>query len=47
MKKQIQIADGARVKRLGQISPFEKYRGIGNPGMLSGRKTICFGSVVK
>ena len=34
--------DGAefRVKPLRATSPFEKYRGIGNPGIPSGRKAI-------
>jgi AbrB family looped-hinge helix DNA binding protein len=34
--------DGAefRVKPLRAESPFEKYRGIGNPGISSGRKAI-------
>ena len=34
--------DGAefRVKPLRAASPFEKYRGIGNPGIPSGRKAI-------
>jgi AbrB family looped-hinge helix DNA binding protein len=29
-----------RVKPLRTASPFEKYRGIGNPGVPSGRKAI-------
>ena len=29
-----------RVKPLRAESPFEKYRGIGNPGIPSGRKAI-------
>ena len=34
--------DGAefRVKPLRATSPFEKYRGMGNPGIPSGRKAI-------
>lgn len=31
---------GVRVKPLRAGSPFEKYRGIGNPGIGSGRKAI-------
>jgi AbrB family looped-hinge helix DNA binding protein len=34
--------DGAefRIKPLRAASPFEKYRGIGNPGISAGRKAI-------
>jgi AbrB family looped-hinge helix DNA binding protein len=32
--------DGVRVKPLRASSPFEKYRGIGNPGIPSGRNAI-------
>jgi AbrB family looped-hinge helix DNA binding protein len=34
--------DGAefRIKPVRSVSPFEKYRGIGNPGIPSGRKAI-------
>jgi antitoxin PrlF len=31
---------GVRVRPARTKSPFEKYRGIGNPGMPSGRKAI-------
>jgi antitoxin PrlF len=31
---------GVRVRPLRQESPFAKYRGIGNPGLPSGRKAI-------
>jgi antitoxin PrlF len=31
---------GVRVRPLRTGSPFEKYRGIGNPGIPSGRKAI-------
>lgn len=32
--------NGVRVRPLRASSPFEKYRGIGNPGIQSGRKAI-------
>jgi antitoxin PrlF len=35
-----QDGKGARVRPVRTESPFEKYRGIGNPGMPSGRKAI-------
>lgn len=35
-----QDGEGARVRPIRTRSPFEKYRGIGNPGMPSGRKAI-------
>jgi len=31
---------GVRVRPLRSEDPFEKYQGIGNPGMPSGRKAI-------
>ena len=31
---------GVRVRPLRKASPFEKYRGIGNPGISAGRKAI-------
>ncbi len=31
---------GVRVRPVRSKSPFEKYRGIGNPGMASGRRAI-------
>lgn len=31
---------GVRVRPIRAESPFEKYRGIGNPGMPSGRKAL-------
>jgi len=31
---------GVRVRPLRTNSPFEKYRGIGNPGIASGRKAV-------
>lgn len=31
---------GVRVRPLREASPFEKYRGIGNPGIGTGRKAI-------
>lgn len=34
-------AQGIRVRRAGTESPFAKYRGIGNPGMASGRRAIA------
>jgi AbrB family looped-hinge helix DNA binding protein len=34
-------AKGIRVRRVGTESPFAKYRGIGNPGMGSGRRAIA------
>ena len=33
-------AQGIRVRRVRTESPFAKYRGIGNPGMASGRRGI-------
>jgi len=33
-------ASGARVRPARRESPFAKYRGIGNPGIPSGRKAI-------
>jgi AbrB family looped-hinge helix DNA binding protein len=35
-----QDADGVRVLPVRPKSPFEKYRGIGNPGIPSGRKAL-------
>lgn len=35
-----QADDGLRVKPLRKVSPFEKYRGIGNPGIGRGKKSI-------
>ena len=35
-----QDAAGFRVRPMRTRSPFEKYRGIGNPGVPSGRKAI-------
>ena len=32
--------DGVRVRPVRAESPFEKYRGIGNPGMSSGREAV-------
>lgn len=32
--------EGVRVRPVRARSPFEKYRGIGNPGMPSGRKAV-------
>ena len=32
--------DGIRVRPVRAESPFAKYRGIGNPGIRSGRKAI-------
>jgi antitoxin PrlF len=32
--------DGVKVRPVRSASPFEKYRGIGNPGIPSGRKAI-------
>ena len=32
--------DGVRVRPVRTESPFEKYRGIGNPGMGSGREAV-------
>lgn len=32
--------NGVRVRPLRNESPFSKYRGIGNPGIKSGRKAI-------
>ena len=32
---------GIRVRPLRRESPFAKYRGIGNPGIKSGRKAIA------
>lgn len=31
---------GVRVRPVRRASPFEKYRGIGNPGIPSGRKAV-------
>lgn len=31
---------GVRVRPVRTASPFQKYRGIGNPGMPSGRKAL-------
>jgi antitoxin PrlF len=31
---------GTRVRPARRVSPFAKYRGIGNPGIPSGRKAI-------
>ncbi len=31
---------GVRVRRLRMESPFSKYRGIGNPGLPSGRQGV-------
>lgn len=33
-------SEGVRVRPMRARSPFEKYRGIGNPGMPSGRKAV-------
>ena len=33
-------SSGVRVKPVRAKSPFEKYRGIGNPGIASGRKAV-------
>ena len=33
-------SSGVRVRPVRAESPFEKYRGIGNPGMPSGRKAL-------
>jgi len=33
-------SSGVRVKPVRAQSPFEKYRGIGNPGIPSGRKAL-------
>lgn len=33
-------AKGIRVRRVGTESPFAEYRGIGNPGMASGRRAV-------
>jgi antitoxin PrlF len=35
-----QDAKGVRVRAVKPESPFEKYRGIGNPGMRSGRAEL-------
>jgi AbrB family looped-hinge helix DNA binding protein len=35
-----ETAGGVRVRPIRRESPFEKYRGIGNPGIPSGRKSI-------
>jgi len=35
-----QDGKGTRVRPVRSDSPFEKYRGIGNPGTSSGRKAI-------
>ena len=35
-----QDADGVRVRPVRSESPFAKYRGIGNPGIPSGRSAI-------
>lgn len=32
--------DGVRISAVGKESPFEKYRGIGNPGIGKGKKAI-------
>ena len=32
--------DGVRVRPVRAESPFERYRGIGNPGMGSGREAV-------
>jgi len=34
-------AQGIRVRRVRTESPFAKYRGIGNPGIGSGRRAIA------
>jgi AbrB family looped-hinge helix DNA binding protein len=34
-------AKGIRLRRVGTESRFAKYRGIGNPGMGSGRRAIA------
>jgi AbrB family looped-hinge helix DNA binding protein len=36
-------AKGIRLRRVGTESPFAKYRGIGNPGMASGRRELRAG----
>ncbi len=33
-------AEGVRVRPIRKVSPFAKFRGIGNPGIGSGRKAI-------
>ena len=33
-------SNGVRIRPLRAESPFEKYRGIGNPGIPSGRKAV-------
>lgn len=33
--------NGVKLRPVRKQSPFEKYRGIGNPGMLSGRRAIA------
>ena len=33
-------SEGVRVRPVRARSPFEKYRGIGNPGVPSGRKAV-------
>ena len=33
-------SEGVRVRPVRSRSPFEKYRGIGNPGVPSGRKAV-------
>jgi AbrB family looped-hinge helix DNA binding protein len=35
-----QDGNEVRVRAVRYVSPFEKYRGIGNPGIGSGRKAI-------
>ena len=35
-----QTEAGVRIRPLRRKSPFEKYQGIGNPGIGSGRKAI-------
>jgi len=33
-------ATGVRIRPVHAMSPFEKYRGIGNPGVPTGRKAV-------
>jgi antitoxin PrlF len=34
------VGNVVRIRPLNDLDPFEKYRGIGNPGIPSGRKGI-------
>lgn len=40
MKKQAKVASKAQIAAVRKESPFEKYRGIGNPGIGKGKKAI-------